>query len=258
MSDSLQPHGLHHARPPCPSPTPRVFPKSCPLSQWWHPTSSSSVIPFFSCLQCFPASGSFQMSQLFPSGGRSIGVSASTSVLPMNTRDWSLLGWTGCISLHVSLKPEPCSVLPQCNHNGKDSNIKSQWLTQPRVQVTIVQCIWQVSFRLDVFQSVLSSEDCSTLKTADPLFCKVSPTWVYQMVDVSRWLHWGLHEATLCSSHDLLLGCRWLQPVPLLLLFTAVTPLRWELSDPPFFFPVECSLHTLISKQFVGEIFEAM
>ena len=99
VSDSLRPHGLQHARPPCPSPTPRVYSNSCPLSLWCHPTISSSVIPFFSRLQSFPASGYFQMSQLFASGGRSIGVSASTSVLPMNTQDWFPLGWTGWISL---------------------------------------------------------------------------------------------------------------------------------------------------------------
>ena len=99
MSDSLWCYGLQHARPPCPSPTPRLYSNSCPLSQWCHPTISSSVVPFSSCLQSFPVSGSFQMSQLFSSGGQSIGVSASTSVLPMNTQDWSPLGWTGWISL---------------------------------------------------------------------------------------------------------------------------------------------------------------
>ena len=99
VSDSLQPHGLQHARPPCSSPAPGVYPNSCPLSQWCHQTISSSVVPFSSCLQSFPASGSFQMSQFFPSGGQSIGVSASASVLPMNTQDWSPLGWTGWISL---------------------------------------------------------------------------------------------------------------------------------------------------------------
>ena len=99
MSDSLRPHEPQHARPPCPSPTPGVYPNSCPLSRWCHLTISSSVIPFSSCLQSFPASGSFQMSQLFPSGGQSIGVSASTSVLPVNTQDWSPLGWTGWITL---------------------------------------------------------------------------------------------------------------------------------------------------------------
>ena len=98
-SDSLRPHGLQHARPPCSSPTPRVFSNSCPLSWWCHPTISSSVVPFSSCPQSSPASGSFQMSQFFASGGQSIGVSASVSVLPMNTQDWFLLEWTGGISM---------------------------------------------------------------------------------------------------------------------------------------------------------------
>ena len=96
---TLRPHGPQHARPPCPSPTPRVYSNSCPLSQWCHPTISSSVVSFSSRLQSFPASGSFQMSQLFTSGGQSIGVSASTSVFPMNIQDWFPLGWTGLISL---------------------------------------------------------------------------------------------------------------------------------------------------------------
>ena len=96
---TLRPHGLQHARPPCPSPTPGVYPNSCPLSWWCHPTISSSVVLFSSCPQSFPASGSFQKSKLFTSGGQSIGVSASTSVLPVNTQDWSPLGWTCWISL---------------------------------------------------------------------------------------------------------------------------------------------------------------
>ena len=99
VSDSLRPHEPQHVMPPCSSPTARVHPNPCPLSRWCHPTISSSVIPFSSCPQSFPASGSFQMSQLFASGGQSIGVSASTSVLPMNTQDWSALGWIGWISL---------------------------------------------------------------------------------------------------------------------------------------------------------------
>ena len=99
VSDSLWPHGLKYARPPCPSPTPGPYPNSCPSSRWCYPTISSSVGPFSSCLQSFPGSGSIQMSQLFASGGQSIGVSASTSVFPMNTQDWSSLGWTGWISL---------------------------------------------------------------------------------------------------------------------------------------------------------------
>ena len=99
VSDSLQQHESQHTRPPCPSPTPRVYPNSCPSSQWCHPAISSPVVPFSSCPQSLPASGSFQMSLLFVWGGQSIGVSASASVLPMNTQDWSPLGWTSWISL---------------------------------------------------------------------------------------------------------------------------------------------------------------
>ena len=99
VSDSLRPHGLQHARPSCPSLSLRVCSDSCLLSRWCHPIISSSVVPFSSCPQSFPASGSFPMSQLFALGGQSIGVSVSTSVLPMNTQDWSPLGWTGWISL---------------------------------------------------------------------------------------------------------------------------------------------------------------
>ena len=99
VSDSLQPHEPQHATPPCPSATPGVHPNLCPLSLWCHRTISSSIVPFSSRLQSFPASGSFQMSQLFALDDQSIGVSASTSVLPMNTQNWSPLGWTGWISL---------------------------------------------------------------------------------------------------------------------------------------------------------------
>ena len=99
MSDSLRPHEPQHARPPCPSSTPGVHPNSCPLSQWCHPTISSSVVPFSSCPQSFPASAFFQKSQLFASGGQRIRVLASTSVLAMNTQDWSPLWWTDWISL---------------------------------------------------------------------------------------------------------------------------------------------------------------
>ena len=111
-SSSLRPHEPQHPRPPCPSPTPRVHPNPCPSSRWCHPTISSSVIPFSSCPQSFPASGSFPMSQLFPLGGQSIGVSASTSVLPMNTQDWSPLQWTGWISLQ-SKDSQESSPTPQ-------------------------------------------------------------------------------------------------------------------------------------------------
>ena len=97
--NSLRSHESQHARPPYPSPSPGLHSDSHPLSQWCHPAISSSVVPFSSCLQSFPASGFFQMSQLFTSGGQSIGVSVSTSVLPMNTQDWCHLGWTRWISL---------------------------------------------------------------------------------------------------------------------------------------------------------------
>ena len=107
VSNSLQPHGLQHARPPCPSPTAGAYSNSCPSSRWCHPTNSSSIIAFSFCLQSFPTSGSFQMSQLFASGmsqlfapdGQNIGVSALTSVFLMNTQDWFPLGWTGWICL---------------------------------------------------------------------------------------------------------------------------------------------------------------
>ena len=101
VSDYLPPHGLQHARLPCPSPSPGACSNSRPFSQWCNPAISSSVIPFFSRLQSFPASGSFQMSRLFTSGGQSVGVSASASVLPKNIQDWFPLGWTGLISLRV-------------------------------------------------------------------------------------------------------------------------------------------------------------
>ena len=99
VSDSLWPHESQHTGLPCPSPTPRVHSNSCPSSWWCHPAISSSVVPFSSCPQSFPASGSFPMSQLFIWGGQSIGVSALASVLPINTQDWSPLEWTGWISL---------------------------------------------------------------------------------------------------------------------------------------------------------------
>ena len=99
LSDSLWPHEPQYSRPPCPSQTPRVHPNPCPSSRWCHPTLSSSVIPCLLCLQSFPASGFFQVSQFFASGGQNIGVSTSASVLPMNIQDWFPLGWTIWISL---------------------------------------------------------------------------------------------------------------------------------------------------------------
>jgi len=126
MSDSLQPHKLQHARPPCPSPTPRVHPNSCPSSQWCHPAISSYVVPFSSCPQSLPASGSFPMSQLFTLGGQSIGVSALASVLPKNTQDWSPLEWTGWISFQSKGLSRVCSNTTVQKHQFFVAQLSSQ------------------------------------------------------------------------------------------------------------------------------------
>ena len=107
VPNSLQPHALQHARLPCPSPAPRACSNSCPSSRWCHPTISSSIFPFSSHLQSFPASGSFPMSQFFASGSQRIGVSASASILPINIQDWFPLGLTAWISLQGTLKSSP-------------------------------------------------------------------------------------------------------------------------------------------------------
>ena len=125
VSDSLRPHESQHARPPCPSPTPGVYPSSCPSSLWCHPTISSSVIPF-SCFQSFPASGSFPISQLFSWGAQNIGVSASASVLPMFTQDWSPLGWTGWISLQSKGLSRVFSNTTVQKHQFFDTQLSSQ------------------------------------------------------------------------------------------------------------------------------------
>ena len=131
VSDFLQPHGLQHTRPPCPSPSPRAYSNSCPSSQWSHPTISSSVIPFSSCLQSFPASGSFQMSQFFTSGSQSIGTSAS--VLPMNIQDWFPLGWTGFISLQSKRLSRVFSSATVQKHQffGTLFHVKKKWAIKP-------------------------------------------------------------------------------------------------------------------------------
>ena len=136
VSNSLRPHEPQHARPPCPSPTPGVHPNPCPLSQWYHPTISSSVIPFSSCPQSSPVSESFQMSQLFASGGQSIGVSASTSVLPMNTQDWSPLGWT----CWISLQSKGLSSLLQ-HHSSKASILQHSAFFSPTL--TSIHHYWK-------------------------------------------------------------------------------------------------------------------
>ena len=126
VSDSLWPHELQHTRPPCSSPTPGVHSDSRPSSRWCHPAISSSVVPFSSCPQSLPASGSFPMSQLFTGGGQSIGVSASASVLPMNTQDWSPLGGTGWISLQSKGLPRVFSNTVVQKHQFFGAQLSSQ------------------------------------------------------------------------------------------------------------------------------------
>ena len=126
VSDSLWPHGLQHARLPCPSPTPRTYSKSCPSSRWCHPTSSSSVVPFSSSLQSFPASGSVPVSQFFASGGQSIGVSASASVLLMNIEERSPLEWTGWISLQSKWRSRVFSNTTVQKHQFFSAQLSSQ------------------------------------------------------------------------------------------------------------------------------------
>ena len=127
ISNSLRSHESQHTRPPCPSPTPGVYSNSCPLSRWCHPAISSSVVPFSSCPQSLPASESVPMSQLFAWGGQSIGVSASTLVPPMNTQDWSPLGWTGWISLQSKGLSRVFSKFLLEGHNTLNIVFISKW-----------------------------------------------------------------------------------------------------------------------------------
>ena len=142
MSDSLGPHEPQHTRPPCPSPTPRVHPNSCLLSRWCHPTISSSVVPFSSCPQSFPVSGSFPMSQLFTSGDQSIEASASKLVLPMNTQDRSPLVWTGWISL----QSKGLSSLFQ-HHSSKASILqRSAFFFSMSLPITVIASLFREPF----------------------------------------------------------------------------------------------------------------
>ena len=136
VSDSLRPHEPQHARPPCPSLTPGVNPNPCPLTQWWHPTISSSLAPFSSCLQPFPASGSFEMSQFFASGGQSIGASASASVLPMTVQGWFLLGLIGGFHGASDGKESTCNVgdlgsIPGLEKSPEGRAWQSIWVCLP-------------------------------------------------------------------------------------------------------------------------------
>ena len=157
MSNSLRPRELQHARPLCPSPTPRVHPNSCPLSQWCHPTISPSVVPFSSCPQSFPASGSFQMSQLFTCSGQSTRVSASASVLPMNIQDWSPLEWTGWISLQSkdSQEASPTPQLKSINSSALSflyspilTSIHDHWKTIALTRWTFVDKVMSPLFNM--------------------------------------------------------------------------------------------------------------
>ena len=150
VSDLLRPHEPQHARPPCPSPTPGVYPNPCPLSWRCHPTISSSVIPFSSCPQSFPTSESFQMSQFFTSGGQSIGVSASTSVLPMNIQDWSPLGWTCWISLQSKGLSRESFLTPQVKNIN--SSVLSFLYSPP---LTSIHDCWGRTSSLPKFNSPL-------------------------------------------------------------------------------------------------------
>ena len=142
MSDSLRPHESQHARPPCPSPTTRVYSNSCPSSRWCHPAISSSVVPFSSCPQSLPESGSFPLSQLFTWGGQSTRVSASTSVLPMNSQDWSLLGWTGWISLQFKGLSTVFSNTTVQNHQFFGTQLSSQSNSHIHTGKTIALTRW--------------------------------------------------------------------------------------------------------------------
>ena len=152
MSDSLWPHEPQHARSPCPSPTPRVYPDSCPSSRWCHPTISSSVVPLSSCPQSFPASGTFPVSWLFPSGGQTIAASASASILPMNTQGWFPLGWTGLISL----------LSKGCSRVFSNTTVqKHQFFgTQPSLWSSSHICTWPLEKPLLWLYRPLSSKSC--------------------------------------------------------------------------------------------------
>ena len=168
VSDSLWPHELQHTRPPCPSPTPRVYSNSCPLSRWCHPAISSSVVPFSSCPQSLPASGSFPVSQLFASSGPSIGVSASASVLPMNTQDWSPLGWTGWISC--------------CPRDSKESSPTPQFKSINFLVLSFLHSPTLTSMHDHWENLPLHSNKC----------------WKFR--DGVAWAHWGGHRAVAFSS----------------------------------------------------------
>ena len=167
-SDSLQRHESQHARPPYPSPPPRVYPNPCPSSRWCHPAISSSVVPFSSCLQSFPASGSFQMSQFFTSGGQRIGVSASASVLPMNIQDWFPLGWTGWISLLKGKESERLS-WKTYEEIIAEKTTKGNWNYLQKVKIELLghhaDSVWRISAEKTRFCKGTCCKVCTGLFT---------------------------------------------------------------------------------------------
>ena len=206
MSNSLRPHEPQHTKPPFPSPTPGVYPNSFPLSQSYYPTISSSAVPFSSCLQSFPASGAFQMSQLFASGGQSIGVLASTSVLPMNTQDWSPLGWPGWISLQSKGLSRVFSNTTAQKHqffmilsDGTGYHLLHDWsfLSEKRCY-DLVHCL---------------VEDWSGIRQHGKYLFVQEHTW-YTAGVYSHYFHLGLSQGQHRSSTDQTLGW-WKQCVKL-------------------------------------------
>ena len=199
MSNSLQPHELQHASPPCPSPTPGVYSNSCPSSHWCHPPISSSLIPFSSCPQSLPASESFLMSQLFTWGSQSIGGSALASFLPKNTQDWSPLEWTGWISLQSMGLSRVFS-----NTSG---HIYCRWWIFPLVFVwqhhfyfiNVLCCVTPLKNLSDTTQDILKVIWCPSMVG---VVYKLSI--VFQMGYMSRYLK---KCPTLCDPMDCSLPC---------------------------------------------------
>ena len=215
VSDSLQPHELQHTRPPCLSPTPRVYSNSCPLSRWCLPAVSSSVVPFSSCPQSLPASGSFPMNQLFATGGQSIGVSASASVLPMNTQDWSPLQWTGWISLQSKGLSRDFSDTTVQKHQFFSTQLSSQsnshihtWPLEIPWPDTTEQLNW-IWFLL--YLSIMLDAICYVTDYLEDTLCFLKPNFIF--LQVITFLYtvivkglWFLLQVELCFSSNWSVG----------------------------------------------------
>ena len=206
VSDSLWPHESQHTRPPCPSPTPGVYLNSCPSSWWCHPVISCSVISFFSCPQSLPASGSFPMSQLFAWGGQSIEVSASASVLPMNTQDWSALGWTGWISLQSKGLSRVFS-----NTTVQKNHIRYLFFSFWFVVVQFLSCVW-----LFVIQWTASHQASLSFSIGFTSLCIIGSGFIHLIRPDSN-------EFLFCGW--VILHCIY---VPWLLYLSEMRTLRWD------------------------------